>query len=185
MPIKELIFLLAAIIAIIGGIIDIVKKISKIPKKYWFIFAGIFSLIWLILFLVRPRINIISPKNNEVVRSLNNDSEHFEITIKGTVSGSFSREKTQIYILVAPRNAPQIHTQLQHTARPQNNWELNAYLGGIGQYTARNGEKFDIFAVITDEQLRDKYNNLTDFNKEKIIAQSEFVTVTTTYNKSY
>jgi hypothetical protein len=88
--------------------------------------------------------------------------EHFNIYVRGQLDsikynflGKLNMVDYRIYIFVHPLNAD--GWWKQNKAEATNPWVAQAYLGGTGQYSAKNGEMFQIIAVITKEDLHDKY----------------------------
>lgn len=126
-------------------------------------------------------VDIDAPGTAEVVSS----AAHFSITVKGVLDQSkYNLPKElklldyQIYILVHPLAADGWWRQNPATARKD--WEAQAYLGGIGQHSAKDGERFEIVAVLAKGRLRDKYDRLQTVVKESDTFQiSEVKTLIT------
>jgi hypothetical protein len=126
-------------------------------------------------------VSIDTPDEAEVF----SHQEHFSITVKGMID----REKYnlpkdldwlahQIHIFVHPLQAEDWWRQNRATAR--DSWVAQAYLGGAGQYSAKDNERFEIVAVLTKEALNEKYNDLQGILSEPNTYRiSEIKTVVT------
>lgn len=103
-------------------------------------------------------LSIASPKG-EIITS----AEPVRIVVKGDLSGTIKDpEAYKLYVLVHPLEASGYWVQKPGVSI-QSSWEAIAYLGGTGTYSAHDGEKFEIVAVIASYELRDQYSDIDEF----------------------
>jgi len=105
-------------------------------------------------------VDIESPGITEV----SSKSEHFKIYISGTIKKEkydipkeVNIDDFNIFIFVNPLGTSSWWRQEPSPA--QTNWDSQAFLGGKREYSAKNGERFRIIAILSKERLSDKYND--------------------------
>ena len=98
-------------------------------------------------------------------------AEHFSITARGTLDfekyglpQDLDLFDYEIYLLVHPMKADGWWSQNLATARHE--WEAQAYLGGVKDDSAKDGERFEVMAVLASGRLADKYDKPRSFLKE-------------------
>jgi len=162
----------AFIVLALGGNLDFFKRIIVHgPLRTWArIIAAIIGTGLLVIGVMniqnyRPtvvttaKLIITSPAGD-----ITSIDEHVKIDVKGEVSGTIKDpEAYKIFILVHPLEATGYWVQKPGIS-VQSSWEAVAYLGGTGPYSARDGEKFQIVAVIASYELRDQYSDIDDFD---------------------
>ncbi len=172
----------ALVVLALGGNISPIHKIFvKAPGGVW---ARVLLAIIGTGLLVVGTMNVIESRPAPVTTAelkikspegeVSSLDEHVQIVVKGEVSGTIKDpEAYKIYILVHPLEATGYWVQKPGVA-VQDSWEAIAYLGGTGPYSARDGEKFEIVAVIASYELRNQYSDIDDFD---LASKPETLTV--------
>ncbi|MFC2078064.1 hypothetical protein ACFLTM_04575 [Candidatus Bipolaricaulota bacterium] len=105
------------------------------------------------------KLTITSPSDD-----ITSIDEHVKIVVEGEISGTIKDpEGYKIFVLVHPLEATGYWVQKPGVS-VQSAWEAIAYLGGTGSYSARDGERFQIVAVVASYELRDQYSDIDDFD---------------------
>lgn len=140
-----------------------------------FTFIAITAIVWIFLVakveLTPIQIEIVEPQNETTIRG-------YRHLVKGTVSDPRAR----LYVMIRPHETPQdIWVQDPVTIDRDGNWQVNCY---FGEARAGAGEKFEISAIATSENLLIALatGNLKSVGKTHAVPRntnrSNFVTVT-------
>ena len=99
--------------------------------------------------------------------------DHFKITVKGKIDSSTFKtyelppeldlSEYDVLIAVEPKNSEGVFPNKPKPARAQ--WEVDAFLGGVGEFSAKDGERFDIVAILTRSSLGEKYGRFEALSK--------------------
>ena len=168
MPIPAFILSIGVVFLLIAiaGKIKIPKFIEIPQVPTWGrVISGVAAVIFFFIGIVtlfpipyRPPSIIIDEPRGEIYST----EKHVSITVRGRIE-NFSNElkKANIYVLVQPLKAEGIWIQKPRVPASER-WKANAYLGGIGEDSAKNGDQFYIIAVATPQKLKYKYNTIQE-----------------------
>jgi hypothetical protein len=174
-PIPILLILLGGISLLLGFSgtlrirnIIIVPPVSNAGRTFFKILGFILIALGIYLLLFSLKNNNIEIIIDEPKGEIFSKDEHVKITVEGRINNfSPGWRAARIYILVEPLEAEGFFTQKQVPASEK--WAATTYLGGTGEYSARHGEQFVICAVLTENTLETRYNNLKELPEEKTI----------------
>jgi hypothetical protein len=85
----------------------------------------------------------------------------------------------KLYIFVHPLTTERWYRQPSATI--SRDWQAVVYLGGRGQHSAKEGERFEVVAFLTDVDLQREYNSIREITQGegKVYRISEIITIIT------
>jgi len=98
-------------------------------------------------------------------------AEHVKILVHGRVSGVAPSDLHKNHIAFAMVRPPAdeeiwyVQKRERDTITPSGKFEVEAYLGGRGKYSAQHGQRFGLVVLVADFKTRDTYSNLSKVPK--------------------
>ena len=101
---------------------------------------------------------------------ISSSAGHFRVLLKGKINfkkyglpSDITLDNYRLYAFVHPLTTDLWYRQTPATANKE--WQAIAHLGGKGQHSAKEGERFEIAIFISDADLKEQYKSVTEITQ--------------------